>query len=103
MTGFDLIFLLCFLASVVTLATLGVQSLRRRPTARLRKRLLVGWLGYGLTLLGVSLFTPARSVDRGSPQCSDDWCLTLVGVTNAARADGREYTLQLNLTNRGHG
>ena len=103
MTLFDLVFLLLCLASFATLGVVGILTLRRRSPARLCRGLIVTWLAYTVVLVGVALLSPRRVVATGTPQCADDWCLTLVAVEATATPTGTEYVLELDLTNRGRG
>lgn len=103
MTIFDLVFLLTFLGSVITLAVIVVRALRRRPVRPIWRRLLLAWLAYAVVLLAVSLLSPQRVVAAGTPQCSDDWCITVVDVVPIDGRTTSEYLAHLDLSNRGRG
>ena len=94
MSLFDLLFLLCFAAAVITVCRIGYLALRRRFRAagRIFIRLTVCVAVYMLVLIGFSLAEPQREVPIGTPRCFDDWCITVeqsarqaaIGTTRAA-------------------
>ena len=52
---------------------------------------------YGASLVGVSIFTPARELAIGEWKCFDDWC---AAVTSATRS-GDAIEIELSVQNRG--
>ncbi len=79
MTLFDLLFLFVFLATLVTLITAAVFSLRG-DNARAGKTVLGVAIFLGIYLavvIGVSLATPRRYVELKQRHCYDDWCVTV--------------------------
>ncbi len=94
MSLFDLLFLPCFAAAVITAGRIGYLALRRRFRAagRIFIRLTVCVAVYMLVLIGFSLAEPQREVPIGTAQCFDDWCITVeqsarqaaIGTTRAA-------------------
>jgi hypothetical protein len=98
MTIFDLLFILLFLASFVTLLTAGVLLIRRRR-ATAQKILLVWIACFAIYMVIVSitaLATPRRTMRLGEDRCSDDWCIAV------ERADhqGTTYTITFKLLSR---
>lgn len=103
MSIFDLLFLLLFLTSLIVLAWTAVTALRgRRPAAARRLRILgAGLAGYMLVVLLVGAVTPPRELPLGTPQCSDDWCITVVGADgNATGPTGRQVDVTFELASR---
>jgi hypothetical protein len=113
-TIFDLLFILVFLASVVTLGAAGVAALRGHR--RRAFRLLVGWAISAAIYLGavvvVALTSPQRILAIGEDRCFDDWCVAVEDVTvvrelgpgdRVVRADGLFYVVTLRLSNHGRG
>lgn len=88
-TPFDLLFAMCFLASVGVLLTALIQAVRGR--ARQAVRLIVGWaMGaaiYFAALIGVSLKAPQQVLHLGDARCFDDWCLTADSATRGPSGD----------------
>lgn len=83
MTLFDLLFLLVFFATLVTLITAAVFSLRGQQ-ARAGKTVLgiaIFLAVYMAIDIGVSLATPRHFVDLGQRHCYDDWCVTVLQAT----------------------
>ena len=111
---FDLLFIVVFLASVVTLAAAAVAALRGR---RRRARSLL--VGYGISVaiyLGavvvVSLMSPQHVLAIGEDRCFDDWCVAVADVTvlrelgqgqRVVKADGVFYVVTLRLANHARG
>jgi hypothetical protein len=104
---FDLLFLFCFAAAVITAVRIGYLAIRRRFRAggRVFVRLTVCVAVYMLVLLGFSLFEPLREVPIGTPRCFDDWCITVEQATRQAtigttRAAGTFCVLTLRVSSR---
>jgi hypothetical protein len=80
---FELLFLLIALATIVAILTALVFAIRGQRQRALRI------LGVLAICLGVyfavccfsTMFTPRRELNIGEPQCFDDWCIQLDGVT----------------------
>ncbi len=98
MTGFDLLFLAAFLASLIALVAAAYASIRGRIP--LAFSILRAWLFGAALYLGVSVavayFRPQRILGVGEPWCFDDWCLT---VENAKRA-GPLCNVDLQISSR---
>ncbi|HEX9458286.1 MAG TPA: hypothetical protein VGA84_04030 [Thermoanaerobaculia bacterium] len=94
MSLFDLLFLVCFAAAVVTIGRIAYLALRGRLRAARTTliRLLACIAAYMLVLIGFSLAEPRKEIPIGEPRCFDDWCITVeqaarqkaIGATNAA-------------------
>jgi hypothetical protein len=80
----DLVFLACFLASVVTLLSVGVIALRgfgARALALLRTWALCAAVYFAI-VIGASLVWPRTELRLGQPRCFDDWCIAVDGATH---------------------
>jgi hypothetical protein len=107
MSLFDLLFLLCFAAAVITAGRVGYLAIRRRFRAagRVFGRLTVCIAVYVLVLIAFSLAEPQREVPIGTPRCFDDWCITVeqsarqaaIGTT---RASGTFCVVTLRVSSR---
>ena len=96
MKVFDLLFLACFLVSVIALGTAAYAAIRGRvPRAFWILRV---WLACAALYLGASVAVayaaPQRVIAVGTPWCFDDWCLT---VENVKRAD-RVFNVDLRIS-----
>lgn len=99
MNLFELLFILLFLASLVTLATAALLAVfRRRAVAgQVLRRYSVCLIIYLAIVLVVSPFSPRRVVHPGEPLCFDDWCITIESVeSNKAH----EYVVTARLFSR---
>jgi len=102
MSLFDLLFLLAFLSSVITLAVAAVAAIRgQRPTA-LRILRVYGTCAAGYLLAGiaVSFLKPQRVIPVGEPWCLDDWCLTAEKVSRTPAAARISYQVGLRISSR---
>lgn len=99
MTVFDLIFILIFLSTSVTLlaaALLGVSGHRRQAVRILR----ITALGVSLYLAAViigSIFTPRRVLKMGEPRCFDEICIAVDSVQMKLAGSNASYTIRLAL------
>ncbi len=104
MSVFDLLFLVCVLATAVSLVMVVVLALvgRRGASFRALRCLGVAVAGYLVVGLGVSFLKPQRVVRVGEPWCFDDWCLTVEAVTVATMSApaGLSYDVGLRLYSR---
>lgn len=83
MTLFDLLFIVLFLTAVCVLVSCLVSVLRGRAAqaGRRLRTLGVAVLFYMAIVVGVSLLAPRRVVAVSEDQCSDDWCIAVLGAT----------------------
>jgi len=94
MSLFDLLFLFCLAAAVITVGRISYLALRGRfrPARTTILGLLAGIAVYMLVLIGVSLAEPRKEIPTGEARCFDDWCITVehaspqkaIGAANAA-------------------
>lgn len=98
MTIFDLLFILLFLTSVVTLLTAAVAAIRGRPSKALSilRVYAICFTIYMAIVLVAALAQPQRVVHLGEARCFDDWCVTV----EHADQDGAVYTVTLHLSSR---
>jgi hypothetical protein len=99
MTVFEPLFILCFLATVVTLIGAAVSAIRgnrARAVASLSKLGICAAV-YLAALLAVGAASQRKVYRVGDMQCFDDWCIT---VTGAARSAPRTVEVTLRLSSR---
>jgi hypothetical protein len=99
MTIFEPLFILCFLATVVTLIGAAVSAIRGN---RARAVASLGKLGisvavYLAALLAVGAASQRKVYRVGDMQCFDDWC---IAVTGAARRAPHTVEVTLRLSSR---
>lgn len=85
-TIFEPLFILCFLATVVTLVVATVSAIRghrARAVASLKKLGICAAV-YAAALLAVGAGSQRKIYRVGDMQCFDDWCITVTGVARAA-------------------
>jgi hypothetical protein len=98
MTLFDLLFIVLFLTSVVTLATAAVVAILGRFAKALRilRNWAICFAIYMAIVFTVGLATPQRILQMGEDRCNDDWCLAVKHVEH----QGSNYTLTLQISSR---
>ncbi len=102
MTIFDLLFIVVFFATVITLAVAAVAAVRgrgRQAVAILRNWAIFAAVYFAILMI-VSLATPQRVLSIGDDQCSDDWC---IAVASAERTPGNavvSYAVTLRVSSR---
>jgi hypothetical protein len=102
MTIFDLVFILVFLTSAVTLIRILYLGLRRRQDKAWRLTKYLG-LSLGIYLglvLIVSLAMPQRTLKVGDQECYDDWCMAVEQVERRNAPPGVAYAVTLRLSSR---
>jgi hypothetical protein len=99
MTIFEPLFILCFLATVVTLIAAAVSAIRgnRARAVTSLKKLGICAAVYLAALLAVGAASQRKVYRVGDRQCFDDWCIT---VTGAARTAPRTVEVALQLSSR---
>jgi len=104
-TIFDLVFIVVFLAAVVTGAIVAIRLLRgrRREAAGLLRRGAIGLAGYLAVVVIVSLVSPRRVVALGEDRCSDDWCIAVAEVVKEPWPGDSAYRVTLRLSSRARG
>jgi len=99
---FDLLFIVVFCATLVTLFVAASSAIRGRG-ARAR-RLLCGYGICACVYLGivvlVSLFGARRVLNLGDPRCFDDWCISVEHVSRKPAHAGISYIVTLQISSR---
>jgi hypothetical protein len=99
MTVFDLIFILVFLSTAVTLlvaASLGVSG-HRRQAVRILRIVALGWGLYLATVIAGSIFLPRRVLKMGEPRCFDEICIAIDSFQTKPAGSNASYTVGLAL------
>jgi hypothetical protein len=98
MSIFDLFFIVCFLASLVTLLTAVVTLIRgqRVKALKILKRFGICLAIYMCIVVVVALATPRRLVNLGEARCFDDWCISI----DRAEHRGTTYKVSVQLSSR---
>ncbi len=101
MKAADLIFIALFLAGVVTLLRVGwlLFDIQPAPALALLKKLLVG-AGVYMSVVGVSVVSPRRTVEPGARQCFDDWCIAVLGYRRPAHSGPADLQVDFRLSSR---
>jgi hypothetical protein len=102
---FDLLFIVSFLATIVTLLTAAWFAIRgrgARALAVLRRLGLCAAAYLGIVVLA-SLFWPRTVLRVGDPQCFDDWCMAVQSAARQPAGDRVVYTVALRLSSRARG
>ena len=102
MTPFDLLFLLCAGAALITLGIAVFAMLGGRPQVarRLLSRLLFCTIAYFAVLLSVSLTTSQQYKRIDEAECSDDWCMAAHAVQRDSTAANTDYLVTFRIENR---
>jgi hypothetical protein len=110
MSVFDLLFLTSMLGVAVVLVRLIYLLIRTRWRAagKAASRLLLFIAAYMLVLTGFSIAEPRQQVPLGTPQCFDDWCITVEkasrqAVIGTARAAGTFCVATVRVSSRAKG
>ena len=102
MSVFDLMFILIFLATMVTLLTaafLAMSGQGSRALAILRGLCICGGAYLGVVAI-TSIFWPRSVLQVGEPRCFDDWCIAVENATRQAAGGSVSYTVTLRLSSR---
>ncbi len=102
MTVFEPLFILLFLAAVVTFVIAGIAAARgeRVRAVRILARLANGAGTYFAIVLGVAAFSTPRVYHIGEPQCFDDWCITVADAKRAPTPTAQTWTVTLRVSSR---
>lgn len=101
MSLFDLLFLVCALATIVSLLVAlmcAVSGRSRRALAILRAWAVAAAIYFAADLVSV-FTTPLRVLYPHDPECSDDWCFT-VESSGREPADPAIYRVNLKIYSR---
>jgi hypothetical protein len=98
MTLADLLFIVLFLAAVVTLvvALTALGRGRRRAAVNILARLAAAAAVYVTVVYAVALVSPPRRLALNEDLCSDDWCMAVAGVRRLPGASALEVTFRLS-------
>ena len=99
MSIFDLIFILAFLASVVTLVTAVVAMIRGRGATVVRILRIYGMCAasYFAVDFVFAYLRPQRVIPIATPWCFDEWCLTVTRTTRSVAGETQTYNVDLEL------
>lgn len=102
MNIFEPLFILLVLTTLGTLVTAAAVALRgqRGRAVRILRRLAIGGAVYFAIVLVVALATPQKVVHVGSPQCFDDWCITVMDAKRTSSNASATWTVTLRLWSR---
>jgi len=102
MSIFDLLFILLFLTSVVTLLTAAVSAIRGRrvKAAGILRVWAICFAIYMGIVLVVALATPQRIVRLGEVRCLDDWCVAVQHAGHTPSPEGVVYAVTLEISSR---
>ncbi len=110
MSLFDLLFLASMVTAILGVGRAAYLLLRRRWRAAVRSLTRLGLFIalYLFVLLGFSLAEPEKRIPIGTPQCFDDWCITVEGASRqeaigATRANGVFYVATVQISSRAEG
>ena len=105
MNVFELLFILLFLASAVTLVwvVIGFLTRRAKRAAVVLRRFAIGAGAYLAIVFIVSAATPAKVLNVGDEQRNDDWCIAVANVNWLEMGPRRACDVTLRLSNRGRG
>jgi hypothetical protein len=100
MSPFDLLFILLFLTSVVTLLTAAVAAIRGRRAAGILRVWAICFAAYMALVFVVALATPQRVYAVGEDRCFDDWCIAVEAADRSPAPQGILYTVTLRVSSR---
>ncbi len=105
MTIFDLLFLACVLATVITLTFAVIFALRGRGAKALRiaRAYGIGAVAYLAIAVAVDYFKPQRLLAVGAPWCLDDWCLQVESASRATDGPKVIYDIKLRIFSTARG
>jgi len=99
---FDLLFIACFLATVVALVTAALAAIigRGKQTVRILTTLAACLAAYFVLAIAVDFAKPPRELRIGEPWCVDDWCLTVEKVEHSVAASEANYNVHLQVSSQ---
>jgi hypothetical protein len=102
MTLFDLLFIVLFLAGVVSLLVAAWFTVRGqfRRARRIVFRLSTAAAVYMAIVIAVSTILPRRVLQAGDPECFDDVCVALSGFHRIPQGAGAGYVVDWRLFSR---
>jgi hypothetical protein len=105
MNLFDLLFIVLFLAAVVTLLRAAIFAVRGRgrPALATLRRLTICAAAYLAVVAITSIFLPRTVLRPGEPHCFDDWCVAIESATRQPAGGGAAYTVTLRMFSQARG
>ncbi len=102
MTVFDLLFILAFLVSVVTMAVAAAFAIRGQLPRSLKilRLYCICAAGYFAIAVAIAFLKPQRMMSIGDPWCFDDWCLTIEKVDRTEGLSQVSYNVELRIFSR---
>lgn len=102
MTVFDLLFILAFLISVVTMAVAAAFAIRGQlpRVLKILRLYCICAAGYFAIAVAIAFLKPQRVMSIGDPWCFDDWCLTVEKVDRTAGLSQVSYNVELRIFSR---
>jgi hypothetical protein len=100
MSLFDLLFIVLFLISVVTLLTAAIAAIRGRRAAAILRVWAICLAIYLTVVAVVALSTPQRVYAVGEDRCFDDWCIAVEAADRSPAPQGILYTVTLRVSSR---
>jgi hypothetical protein len=102
MNIFDLLFIVLFLAAVISLVAAGIAAIRKRRANAQRILLTLGVSAaiYMVIVCVVSAATPAKILNIGDPQCNDDWCISVESADRVSGNSAISHDVSLRLFSR---
>jgi hypothetical protein len=102
MNIFDLLFIVLFLATVISLVAAGIATLRKRYASARRVLFTIGVSAtiYMAIVCIVSAATPTKILNIGDPQCNDDWCISVESADHVPGNSAISYDVSLRLFSR---
>lgn len=100
MSLFDLLFILLFLASVLTLIVAAVYAIGGRGGAALAivRRWAVCFAIYMGIVVAVALTAPKREIALGTDRCNDDWCIAVEKHQKMPSGDRTVYAVTFRVS-----
>jgi hypothetical protein len=102
MTVFEPLFILLFLAAIITLIVAGVSAFtgRRSRALKILRRLAIGAAAYFAVVVAVAATSTPRVYHVGEMQCFDDWCITVVDAKRTATDSAQMWAVTLRISSR---
>ena len=99
---FDLVFLVLFVTTAVSLVVSGVHAVRGRNAQAMGvlRRIGIGTAIYFGILIVASLVSARREYKLGDRQCFDDWCVTVDRFSRKPADQRMEYSVTLRVSSR---
>jgi len=102
MSFFDLLFIVLFLSSAITLLAILWFLVRKQfaRAGRVLRRLLICAAAYMAVVIVVSLVLPRRVLRPDETQCFDDWCIGVDASRRVPQGEGAAVSVDIRLSSR---